>query len=310
MYRYGMISEDLLPNKDFDWYDVQEPRSEDFEILASKFNLPQLLVQDTLRPEHLPKYEYTDEDHFLILRSFDPQSEDTATTVQELTRKIALFISDNRLVTIHRVKLDYLDKVIERSKKTENIKTLQSQVHQVILAIIRSYEEPINNLQNLYDDFESDILSKRREQLKISRIYHFRRQLFLLKRILNQTKDALYRSRDFWEEYPSMLQDLRENLDQIYFELDDISDNFEHLFQLHIALNDQRANDVMKVLTVFSTVLLPLNFLASFYGMNFTELPGLQSSHALYLLIFIMVILSLSAIWYFKKKGWFTTARE
>ncbi|MCM2350526.1 MAG: hypothetical protein NDI69_10940 [Bacteriovoracaceae bacterium] len=305
-----MISEDLLLNKDFDWYDVQEPRSEDFEILASKFNLPQLLVQDTLRPEHLPKYEYSDEGHFLIMRSFDPQSEDTATTVQELTRKIALFITENRLVTIHRVKLDYLDKVIERSKKSENIKTLQSQVHQVILAIIRSYEEPINNLQNLYDDFESDILSKKREQLETSRIYHFRRQLFLIKRILNQTKDTLFRSKDFWEEYPSMLQDLRENLDQIYFELDDISDNFEHLFQLHIALNDQRANDVMKVLTVFSTILLPLNFLASFYGMNFKELPGLESSHALYFLIFIMVVLSVVAIWYFKKKGWFTTARE
>lgn len=310
MYRYGMMSEDLLPHKDFDWYDIQEPRSEDFATLSEKFNLPQLLVQDTLKPEHLPKYELTEEGHFLILRSFDPDSDAEATTVQELSRKIVLFITDHRLLTVHRVRLGYLDKLIGRSKKSENLKTLQSLVHQVVLSVIRSYEEPLDKLQDLYDEFESDILSKKREQLENSRIYIFRRRLFLIKRLLNQTKDALYRSREFWDEHPSMLQDLRENLDQVYFQLDDIADNFEHLFQLHIALNDQRANDVMKVLTVFSTVLLPLNFLASFYGMNFKELPGLESSHALYFLIFIMVFLSLMAIWYFKKKGWFTTARE
>ena len=306
-----MISNDLLPDRDFAWYDVQEPRSEDFEALSVKFNLPTLLLQDTLRPEHLPKYECSDEDHFLLMRSFDPESESEATSVQDLTRKIAFYITKDRLLTIHRVKLEYVDKVIEKNKKLTTAQSIHSLVHQLALAIIRTYETPISNLQDQYDDFESDILSKKLEHLGTTRIYHFRRQLFVLKRIIKQTNDALYRSKDFWEEdYNSMLQDLKENLDQIYFQLDEISDNFEHLFQLHIALNDQRANWVMKVLTVFSTVLLPLNFLASFYGMNFTQLPGLESWHALLFLTFVMISMSLIAIWYFKRKGWFTTARE
>jgi magnesium transporter len=102
-----------------------------------------------------------------------------------------------------------------------------------------------------------------------------------------------------------MLQDLRENIDQIYFQLDELSDNFEHLFQLHISLNDQRANDIMKVLTVFSSVLLPLNFIASFYGMNFEHIPGLHSTNALFLLIIVMILISVGSIWFFKRKGWF-----
>lgn len=283
---------------------------EDFDSLSGKFHLPYLLVQDTLRPEHLPKYECSDEGHFLMMRSYDPGSDENATTVQELTRKIALFITEDRLITIHRIELDYLNKIIEKNKKGENARSIQSLVHQILLAIIRTYEEPVENLQCLYDDFETDILSKKLEELETSRIYHFRRQLFVMKRILKQTNDSLYRSKDFWEEYPSMLQDLRENLDQIYFRLDEISDNFEHLFQLHIALNDQRANNVMKVLTVFSTILLPLNFLASFYGMNFTQLPGLDSWHALITLMVMMFLLCVVAIWYFKKKGWFSTIKE
>lgn len=306
-----MISEDLLSNRTFSWYDVQEPRSEDFETLSNKFGLPYLLVQDTLRPEHLPKYEFTDEEgHFLMMRSFDLESDKHSTTVQEFTRKIALFITSDRLVTIHRVSLETIDRMADRCRRNEQPKNLQSLVHQISLGIIRSYEVPVNNLQDIYDNFEEDILSKKCNQLDTTKIYVFRRQLFVIKRILKQTNDALYRSKDFWCDHPSMLQDLKENIDQIYYQLDEISDNFEHLFQLHISLNDQRANEVMKLLTVFSSILLPLNFIASFYGMNFEFLPGLHSPHALGTLILVMVLVSISAIWYFRRKGWFNTTRE
>lgn len=304
-----MITDHLLHLKDLSWIDVQEPRNEDFERLNAEFNLPYLLVQDCLRPEHLPKYECTDEGHFLMLRSFDGESDRDAISVQDLTRKIALFITEGRLVTIHRVQLNYIDRISEKANKDESSKTLQSLIHQIVLAVIRSYENPITSLQDLYDDFEDDVLS-RSENLSNTRIYHFRRRIFVLKRMLKQTNDSLYRFRDFWEEHPSMLQDLRENIDQLYFHLDEISDNFEHLFELYISLTSQRANEVMKVLTVFSTILLPLNFVASFYGMNFEHLPGLQSPTALYLLMAFMIFLVAGAIWYFKKRGWFQTIRD
>lgn len=300
-----MVTEDLLTNRSFSWFDVEKPQDEDFETLSIKFNLPYLLVQDTLRPEHLPKYEYTDEGHFLMMRSYDEESGFDATTVQDLTRKIALFISTDRLVTIHRVKLSCLDKTLEKVKKNEVSATLQGVVHQIILSIIRTYEKPVMNLQDMFDEFEEEILSKNIGRLQTSKIYRFRRQLFVIKRILKQTNDSLYRSKEFWIDYPSLLQDLKENIDQVYFQLDDISDNFEHLFQLHISLNDQRANEVMKILTVFSTILLPLNFIASFYGMNFEYLPGLHSTTALIWVILSMIFISVGAFWFFRKRGWF-----
>lgn len=305
-----MIRE-LLAKNDYTWIDVQEPETEDFERLNVDFNLPYLLVQDCLKPEHLPKYEESESGgHFLMMRSFDKDSHQDDTSVQELTRKIALFIDNNRLVTIHRIELEYLNSVVERANKTDHPKSLHGLIHQVVLSVIRTYDAPVERLQDLYDGFEHEILAKKNEHLSTTRIYHFRRQVFLLKRILKQTNDALYRCREFWEEHPSMIQDLRENVDQLYFQLDEISDNFEHLFELHIALNDQRANDVMKILTVASSILLPLNFIASFYGMNFDYLPGLHSHWAFIVLTVIMITITASSIWFFKRKGWFTTARE
>ena len=305
-----MITE-FLSKKDFTWVDVQEPETEDFERLNTDFSLPYLLVQDCLRPEHLPKYEESEEGgHFLMMRSFDNESHHHDTSVQELTRKIALFISDNRLVTIHRIELPYLISIAEKSKKTDLPKTFHALIHQVILGVIRTYDVPVLRLQDLYDGFEHEILAKKNEHLSTIRIYHFRRQTFILKRILKQTNDALYRCKDFWVDHPSMLQDLRENVDQLYFQLDELSVNFEHLFNLHVALNDQRANDVMKILTVFSSILLPLNFIASFYGMNFDYLPGIHSQSSVVILSLAMLFITITAVWYFRRRGWFTTVRE
>lgn len=305
-----MISEDLAPHKDFDWYDIQDPHREDFQVLTTKFQFSNLLILDTEKPEHLPKYERMSEGHFFILRSFDPHSAFKGTTIRGLTRKITLLISGNRLVTIHRTKLNYLDNFINRKKENLMARTLQDLVHEIILEIIKSYEEPLTKLQDQYAVFEREILSKTNSRLDTKRIYHFRRQSFVIKRILGQIGEALAFSKEFWEHHHSMLQDLRENLNLIYFQLEDISNNFDHLFQLHIALNDQRANEVMKVLTVFSTILLPLNFIASFYGMNFTVLPGLRSWTAFVFLIIIMIAFVFFGIWYFKKKGWFKTYLE
>ncbi len=306
-----MIKQIPLPSdKKFSWFDVIAPDDSDMNRLSSEFKLPFLLVQDCLKPEHLPKYEETEEGfHFLMMRAFDKESKEDSTTIQELTRKVALFISHDKVVTIHRVDLPYLDKVMNRCEKIDAFpKTIQMLVHHLVLDMIRTYDEPIGRLQDIYDDFETQLLSKKCD-MDMLKVYHFRRQLFVLKRIIKQTNDALYRFKEFWEKNHSMLQDLRENLDQLYFQLDEISDNFEHLLELQIQMNDQRANDVMKTLTVFSTVLLPLNFIASFYGMNFTYLPGLNSPHALAGVSILMIGVWIVCLIYFRYRGWFKTRR-
>ncbi len=305
-----MINQIPLPEKKFSWFDVTAPDDRDINRLSTEFNLPFLLVQDCLKPEHLPKYEETEDGfHFLMMRAFDKDSDDQSTTVQELTRKIALFISHERVVTIHRVELPSLTKSMNRCEKPDDFpKNIYMLVHQLLLETIRTYEDPINRLQDNYDDFETEVLSKKTDMGMI-KVYHFRRQLFVLKRILKQTNDGLYRFREFWEKHHSMLQDLRENLDQLYFQLDEISDNFEHLLELQIMMNDQKANDVMRTLTVFSTVLLPLNFIASFYGMNFTHLPGLDSQQALAGISALMVGVWALCLLYFRYRGWFKTRR-
>ncbi len=305
-----MIKTIPLPERDFSWIDVTDPDEDDFKRLSDEFHLPYLLVQDCLRPEHLPKYEFTGGAHFLMMRSFDAHADVDATNIQDLTRKVALFITEKKVITIHRVELDYLETIEDRFKSHHLPLTIQGVVHQLILSVIKSYEDPIEKLQDEYETYEDIIFSKTADSLSTFKSYQFKRKISVFKKMLKQTNDSLSRFRDFWIQYPSMLQDLKENIDQQYFALDEISESFDHLFQLHISMTDQRANQVMKVLTVFSTILLPLNFLASFYGMNFEFLPGLHSPYAFGLLCLVMVLTCIIGVIYFRAKGWFRTYKQ
>ena len=305
-----MITENIVINKAYSWIDIEHPLKVDFDFLKTEFRLPLLLVQDCLKPAHLPKHEITEDGHFFLCRCFDPASKIEDINVQELTNKIAFYITKERLVTIHNIELPLLRKFADTMHRTGFPTNLEVLVHQILKSVIESFIEPIMRLQDQYEEFEHDVLSRSTESLSTNRVYQFRRQLYVLKGILKQTHTTLHHGKDFWEENPSLIQDLRENIDQLYFRLDDISHNFDQLFALYLSINEQRNNEVMKILTVFATILLPLTFVTSFYGMNLDYLPGRHSILGPAALMLIMVLMTFVTIWYFKKKRWFVPQKD
>lgn len=304
-----MITDNVVINSNYSWIDVEQPHIVDFEFLKNEYLLSPLLVQDCLKPDHLPKYELAEHGHFLMTRVYDVRAGSEDITVQALTHKIALFITDERLITIHSGGMEFLSEFIDHRDKVGFPAKLTNLVYQLLKAIIIHYQAPITKLQLQYEDFEDEILSKR-ESLSNKRVYLFRRKIFVFKSILKQTNSALLISKEFWEEENSLLQDLKENLQQLYFQLEDISNSFDQLYAVYLSILNQKANEVMKILTVFASILLPLTFIASFYGMNFDYLPGIHSRVGLEVVNLSMIFLTCMAIWYFKRKGWFMASKD
>ena len=96
------------------WLDVVSPTVEELEQLAREHGLPAMAVKDCLDPEHLPKFEQFDGQSFIIIRAFDSESEASCATVQELTRKVAIFSSPGLLITIHRTEQQWLASLEDR----------------------------------------------------------------------------------------------------------------------------------------------------------------------------------------------------
>src|SRR5688572_7293053 len=102
-----------LSNNVFEWLDITSPTEAELDTIASTYHLHPALVNDCLQPDHLPKYERMTNYSFIIFRIYTENDLPEADSVQELTNKIAIFYSENFLLTIHRQKQSLFDKVME-----------------------------------------------------------------------------------------------------------------------------------------------------------------------------------------------------
>lgn len=303
-----MITENIVISKDFSWIDIENPLKADFDFIEEEFNLPPLLVQDCLRPEHLPKYEKTQSGFFFMLRLYDRSCQKGDITIQKLTNKLAIFVTESRVVTIHNELVYPVRKFAELREKKGFPSEVHSLTYQILRICIISFEDLILKLQKEYEEFEKEILSKDTELLSNTRVYEFRRKLYVVRGILELTQHSLYHSASFWSDHNSLQQDVRENIDQIYFRLEGLAHNFDQLFALHLSINEQKSNDVMKILTVFASIMLPLTFIASFYGMNFDHIPGLHTTTGFVGAIVVMATTTFVTVWFFNKRKWFKSS--
>src|SRR5688572_19170273 len=119
-------------NLPFEWIDVTNPAKEELGELAKKYNFDRRLVEDSLQPEHLPKYEMINEIQFLIIRVYSKGASPDADTIQELTDKIAIFIDSNFIITIHRLEYDFLDEINVKHVESGHCQTSYDVLQRII----------------------------------------------------------------------------------------------------------------------------------------------------------------------------------
>lgn len=301
----------------FVWIDVVNPSKKQLDTLAKEYQLHATSVKDCLDPEHLPKFERIGAVNFFILRAFDDNSSPTCDTVQELTRKIAIFTGDKFLITVHRKDQAFI-KTLREKWETQAGDTHAGPVRAMVLSdIIResfySFEKPIDAGLDQLEGFEMAIFgAEGTKPFKLKGGYYLKRKAFVFKRILRYSQDVLTKISASGDPGAApFYQDLRETLDGIYFYADELLENVNSLLNLHISLASQttneaslRTNEVVRVLTIFSIFFLPLNFIAGIYGMNFDYMPELRHESGYFVVLACMLAVAISIYSWLHSKGW------
>jgi magnesium transporter len=187
----------------------------------------------------------------------------------------------------------------------------------VLIDLIRgafaSYEKPIDHALNLLERFEMGVFgAEGSSPFEVQQGYYLKRQASVFKRMLRLSMDLLPRIAGATPEPGSpVFQDLREEAEAQSFYADDLMEGVNGLLNLHISMASQRTNEashrtneVVRVLTIFSVFLLPLNLVVGFYGMNFEHLSGLRSEHGVLILSASMVLKAIGIWIWFRHKGW------
>ena len=302
--------------RSFMWLDVTNPTPEELDQLALRYNLPAHTVQDCLEPEHLPKFEKLGGMNFLILRTYDDHATSDADTIQELTRKVAVFENQDLVLTIHRSALKFLESVkLEWKQSCKDGHSCQA--HHVLLDILRaameSYEVPMAQNRNTLEDFEVKVF--RHEGDSFEDGYYLKRRANTFKRMIRLTLDILPRIADQYKDESALLQDIRERGDRLLYMADEFFDNINNLLNLYLSLSSHRLtqsahrqNEVMRLLTIFSVFFMPLNLVTGIYGMNFEHMPELKWHYGYYLALGMLGVITLTIGGLFYKMGYFRSS--
>ncbi|MEK6578932.1 MAG: CorA family divalent cation transporter, partial [Bdellovibrionota bacterium] len=266
-----------------------------------------------LDPEHLPKYEKIGAVAFLIARAYDDHSGPEADEVQEITRKIAFFVGDQFLITVHRTDQTFFAQIREswKLRASKSAAPVERLLSEILRGVVATYEKPIDQSYALLSEVETQVFEMKHAQSVMRKCYFLKRKASVYKRMLKLTLDILPKVSARVEVQEPVFQDIRENAEALAFFADEINDSVAQLLSLHLSLQSHRTstashktNEVMRVLTLFSVFFLPLNFIVGLYGMNFKFMPELENPYGYPAVVGLMLAVTGTIYFWFRRRGW------
>jgi magnesium transporter len=297
------------------WVNIERPTRRQMSYLARAFHFHPLDLDDCMTKVQLPKIdEY--EDYLFIVLHFPVFSRRTRATQPS---QVSIFIGEDYVVTVHAGNLRPLVNMFqecqsEESARRENMGRSPSYLLYRIVDQLVDYCFPILNkiIVNI-EKVEDDIFNERAlntvQEISILRrdIISFRRINWPLRAVVGGLEQRVRRfSGSDKEELEDYFGDVVDHLDKIWSALDEYKEIIEGLSDTNDSLTSNRINEVMRVLTIIATIMMPLTVVSSIYGMNIPLPGGVESGSPLsfFIMLIFMAMIAGSMLFYFHRKRW------
>ncbi len=300
--------------ENFKWIDIEKPDSAGLTKFAKEFGLSEKMAQLTLDPEYLPKVHFlSNNELFLVFRVIDPKPRQYADSIPELTTKISFFVRDQLVVSLHRQKLDFVDKLFVDTPGCNQVELLS----ELIWNVVNTFDAPLLELQTKLDNYDEKIFSQSKSKRLLREGYFLKRHSTSFKKVLKFTLDNVNKLTERSSVNDKRLLEAKDYLERLNFYAEDVFENVTSLLNIYISLVSQKTNEasyktneIIRVLTIFSLFFLPLNFVAGIYGMNFEYMPELTKPYGYYMILGFMAVFSFCQFLYVRKKGWLRPPEE
>lgn len=276
--------------------------------LGELFTIHGLLLEDMLDTGQRPKLAETDELMVVILKmiDYDKKSQNLS------SEQISMILDDNYLITLQERVGDQFDHIRERIRKGNGRarrKSADYLTYVLLDTIVDNYLDSIEILGDIIEKMEPRIFIPKQKGL-MQEIYRHKTEINFLRKNIRPVKEIVLHlieneSGFIAEDNLKYFSDLNDLVVQASETIEIYQIMLNDQMMIYHATLDSRANEIMKVLTVFSAFFIPLTFFAGVYGMNFDYLPELRFKYG-YLYFWIgMIIITLGLLVYFRKRKWF-----
>ena len=280
----------------FKWIDIENPNKNDLEKITSQYHLNYYLIKDSLEKGHLPKYEKTYKLDFFIFRAYTSNVSLNIDEIGEMSNKIAFFILEDTLFTIHRANFSFL-----KIHEEKHIK-IQELFLRIVGSMTETFSKPTQDLSSKITEIEKTIFLKDHRKVLLEELYFIKSQSRILKKVIHITQNVIEQVSEKYQ-HSYLYQDIKDQLlNQLTINEESV-ENANQLMTTYLSISDQKNNEVVRLLTIFSAFFLPLTFIAGVYGMNFDFMPELKWKYGyLFSLMFMLLIVMVIYIWFRRKR--------
>jgi magnesium transporter len=297
------------------WLDMLKPTDEELAYLDDVFGFHPLAIEDTMVYSQRPKVENyrhfgdacTTGYFYMVIHG-----PDLATFREKLrTKELDMFVSERFLVTIHEEMMVSVATVLDRARNDPRV-VLESGIdlllHNILDHLVDHYEPILEYLGETLDDLEEEAATEPRDGL-LNRISVKKRELLDLRRVIGPQREVIAQLTR--GDLPFIRESTRVYFRDVLDHLNRAVENIELYRDLVIGARDiymssvsNNLNRVMKSLTIFTVVALPLNVITGFFGMNFEHIPGLHDPVAFWTAVGCMIGAVIAILFVFRRFRW------
>ena len=281
---------------------------EEISSIFSNLNINDILLEDVHEKDVRPKIEEYTDFVFFSIRSLLPNKASEHALKDE---QISFILGDSFLISLQQQKGDHFGEVrgrIEQSKGIIRDKGSDFLLYRLLEAIVDNYYEVLDDIVTRSERLESKVLTNPTSTV-LKSIESEKRRLAELRTVALPMRDMASRMEKsvhacFKNENSTYFSDLLDYCRGVLEEVDATKTVLDGQINLYFAVQGQKMNEIMKVLTIVSSIFIPLTFLAGIYGMNFDHIPELHDPKGYFKLLWVMLGLGILLVLYFMKKGW------
>jgi len=277
------------------------------EKIGLNYGIHPLVLEDIVNTEQRPKIEDFDDYIFLVLKmlSFDQK-------LREIRiEQVSLIIGPNYVLSFQEREGDVFDPVRDRIRRAKGrIRKMAADylAYSLLDAVVDGYFVILENIGDKIEDLEENLIS-RPDTKTLKAIHYLKREMIFLRRSvwpLREVISGISRkdSTLIKESTEIFLRDVYDHTIQVIDTIETYRDMVSGMLDTYLSSISNRMNEVMKVLTIFAAIFIPLTFVAGIYGMNFAYMPELGWKWGYFATLAVMAAIGISMLVYFRTRKW------
>jgi len=292
------------------WLDIEAPDEAEVAVLRDEFGFHPLAIEDAVRDHERPKVDAYPHYYLIVFYAASYKPDREAGDPQIDLRQLNLFVGKNFIVSIHSRPIPQVAQTIARwhLPDTPLGHTVSGVLHDLLDAIVDDYFTLMDQVVDWVEELEDTIFSRFREGA-IQEIFSLKKDLLLLRRVVAPERDVL--NVLLRQELPIFrpadlvyLQDVYDHLVRVTDSVDTYRDLLSSALDSFLSLQSNQLNQLVKLLTLTSIILMSASLIAGIYGMNFANMPELDWRYGYPFALGLMVMIGGGLALYFRAQKW------